>query len=214
MDEREKPDRFLSPGEIEKKSFRILEGLLGEYSGSPAEREVVLRIAHATTEVEWAKTFRFSPDAVVSGVEALRSGAPVITDVEMVRAGIRRSALERTGSPVLCFLNDADVAEDAKRAATTRARAAMRKALPLLDGSIVAIGNAPTALFEVCDLVKKGLCKPALVVGIPVGFVGAAESHDETVTLDCPWITAPGPKGGSPIAAAIVNALIRLAEKE
>jgi len=115
---------------------------------------------------------------------------------------------------VLCLHNDTGVAEDAKRAAATMATAAMRKALPLLDGSIVAIGNAPTALFEVCDLVKKGLCRPALVVGIPVGFVGAAESHDETAALACPWITAPGPRGGSPVAAAIVNALIRLAEKE
>ena len=118
---------------------------MGDYSGTAEEREVVLRIAHATTDVEWAKTFLFSPGAVESGIEAIRRGAPIITDVEMVRSGIRRSAAERTGSPVLCFLNDADVAEEAKRRHTTRARAAMRKALPLLDGAVVAIGNAPTA---------------------------------------------------------------------
>jgi len=214
MDNRtEKPDRFLSPEEIEKKSFGILENLMGDYSGTASEREVVLRIAHATTDVEWAKTFLFSPGAVESGIEAIRRGAPIITDVEMVRAGIRRSAAERTGSAVLCFLNDADVAEDAKHRKTTRARAAMRKALPLLDGAVVAIGNAPTALFEVCDMVEKGLCIPALVAGIPVGFVGAAESHDELTTLDCPWITHAGPRGGSAAAAAIINAVTRLAVK-
>ena len=206
----EKPDRFLSPKEIEKKSFSILEELMGHYGGAPFEREVVLRVAHATTEVEWAKTLRFSPGAVETALSALRRGAPVIADVEMVRAGIRASALERWGNPVLCFLNDPDVAEDARRGNTTRARAAMRKALPLMDGAIVAIGNAPTALFEVCDMVRKGLCRPDLVAGVPVGFVGAAESHHELTTLDIPWITVPGPKGGSPVAAAIVNAIIAI----
>ncbi|MGI6783687.1 MAG: precorrin-8X methylmutase [Aminivibrio sp.] len=210
----EKNDRFLTPAEIEAKSFRILEGLMEDFHAPAPVREVVMRVAHATTEVEWAKTFRFSPGAVESGVAALLRGAPVITDVEMVRAGIRRSALERTESPVLCFLNDPDVAGDAKRRGVTRAAAAMRKAQPLMDGAIVAIGNAPTALFEVCDLVKKGLCRPDLVVGVPVGFVGAAESHEELMTLDCPWITVPGPRGGSAPAAAAVNAIIRLAERE
>ncbi|MGI6253444.1 MAG: precorrin-8X methylmutase [Aminivibrio sp.] len=207
----EKHDRFLSPAAIEEKSFRILEGLMSGFSAPPLIRETVMRVAHATTEVEWAKTFRFSPGAVESGAAALRRGAPIITDVEMVRVGIRRSAAERTGSPVLCFLNDPDVAEDARRGGATRARAAMRKALPLLDGAIVAIGNAPTALFEVCDLVIKGLCRPDLIVGVPIGFVGAAESHEELMTLDCPWITVPGPKGGSAAAAAVVNAIIRIA---
>ena len=210
----EKNDRVLSPAEIEEKSFRILEGLMEGFDAPAPVREVVMRVAHATTEAEWAKTFRFSPGAVESGAAALLRGAPVITDVEMVRAGIRRSALERTESPVLCFLNDPDVAEDAKRRGATRAAAAMRKALPLMDGAVVAIGNAPTALFEVCDLVKKGLCRPGLVVGVPVGFVGAAESHEELTTLDCPWITVPGPRGGSAAAAAVVNAIIRIAERE
>lgn len=215
MDEHtEKNDRFLSPVEIERKSFRILEGLLGEFQASPAEREVVKRIAHATTDVEWAKTFLFSEGAVESGVAAIRQGAPIITDVEMVNVGIRRSALERTGNNVLCFLNDPEVAETAKRENTTRARIAMRRARLCLDGAIVAIGNAPTALFEVCDFVRRDLCRPALIVGVPIGFVGAEESHDELTALECPWITHTGPKGGSPVAAAIVNAIIRLAEKE
>jgi precorrin-8X/cobalt-precorrin-8 methylmutase len=206
-----KHDRDLSPSEIEKKSFRILEELLGDFESPFGIREVIKRVAHATTDVEWAKTFRFSPGAVDSGIEAIRRGAPIVTDVEMVRAGIRRSALERSGSKVFCFLNDSDVAERAKAEGSTRARLALRKALPLLDGAVVAIGNAPTALFELCDLVRRGACRPALVVGVPIGFVGAAESHEELTGIDCPWITVPGPKGGSPAAAAVVNAIIRLA---
>ena len=216
-----KRDRDLSPSEIEEKSFRILEGLLGDFQAPAPEREVMKRVAHATTDVEWAKTFRFSPNAVQAGIEAVRRGAPVVTDVEMVSAGVRRSAAEarrfrnaQDGNETLCFLNDPDVAEEAKRSGTTRARLAMRKALPYLDGAIVAIGNAPTALFEVCDLIRRGECRPALVVGVPIGFVGAAESHDELASLDCEWITASGPKGGSPVAAAVVNAIIRLALKD
>ena len=228
----QKHDRDLSPMEIEEKSFRILEGLLGDFEAPPAVREVIKRIAHATTDVEWAKTFRFSPGAVEAGIEAIRRSAPIVTDVEMVRAGIRGSAsaprdfprcessdatsppetpASQNGSEVLCFLNDPDVVEAAKRSRTTRSRLAMRKALPRLDGAIIAIGNAPTALFEVCDLIRRGACHPALVVGVPIGFVGAAEAHEELASLDCDWITVSGPKGGSPVAAAAVNAIIRLA---
>ena len=205
--------RFLSPSEIEERSFSILEGLLGDFSPGTAEREVVKRIAHATTDVEWARGFLFSKGAAESGIEAILRGAPVVTDVEMVRAGIRRSALERMGGAVFCHLNDPDVIEAAKRENATRARIAMRKALSFLRGGIVAIGNAPTALFEVCHMVRSGKCLPSLVVGVPVGFVGAAESHDELSSLPCPWITCRGPRGGSPVAAAIVNALIAVAEK-
>lgn len=213
-DSRTSSDRYLSPMEIEKKSFRILESLLGDLPLPPGEREIIRRVAHATADVEWAKTLLFSPGAVEEGLRALRAGKPIVTDVEMVRVAIRRSALERTSSEVLCFLDDPDVPREAERRGTTRARTAMRKALPSLDGAIVAIGNAPTALFEVCDMVREGVCRPGLVVGLPIGFVGAAESHEELMTLSCPWITHRGPKGGSPAAAAAVNALIRLAGGE
>ncbi len=213
-------DRSLSPSEIEAKSFRILDGLLGDLALPGDAARVVRRVAHATADAEWARTLRFSPRAVVAGVEAIVHGAPIVVDVEMVRAGVRGSAARARpslngaqdgGNEVLCLLNDPDVAARARSEGTTRARMAMRKALPLLDGAIVAIGNAPTALFEICDLVRAGKCRPALVVGLPIGFVGAAESHDELMSLDCEWITAPGPKGGSPAAAAAVNALLRLA---
>ncbi len=215
-----KSDRDLSPSEIEEKSFRILDGLMGDLPAHADVCRVIKRVAHATADVEWARTLRFSPRAVEAGVEAVVKGAPIITDVEMVRAGVRRSASDARGHlhsasgdavEVLCFLNDPEVVSEARRSGTTRARAAMRRALPLLDGAIVAIGNAPTALFEVCDLIRAGACRPALVVGLPIGFVGAAESHDELASLGCEWITAPGAKGGSAAAAAAVNAILRLA---
>ncbi len=215
MDERARGgDRFLSPREIERKSFRLLEEMLGDFAATPHEREVVKRIAHATTDVAWAKGFFFSKDAVDAGMEAIRRGAPVVTDVEMVRTGIRASTAARSGSGVFCFLNDPDVVETARMENATRARVAMRKALSLHEGAIVAVGNAPTALFEACDCIRLRGYRPALVIGVPIGFVGAAESHDELLSLDCPRITHAGPKGGSPVAAAIVNAIIRLAERD
>ena len=212
MDERVScSDRFLTPEEIERKSFRILEELLGDFAAPPNEREVVKRIAHATTDVEWAKTFFFSEGAVDAGVAGIRRGVSVVTDVEMVRTGIRTPS--SGGSRVFCFLNDPDVVERARGEKTTRARVAIRKALSLFGDATVAIGNAPTALFEVCDLVRSRACRPTLVVGVPIGFVGAAESHRELLSLDCPRITHEGPKGGSPAAAAIVNAIVRIAER-
>jgi precorrin-8X/cobalt-precorrin-8 methylmutase len=130
----------------------------------------------------------------------------------MVRAGIRKDGLESMGGRVLTFLNDPEVAEMARNTENaTRSQMAMRKALPRMEGAIVAIGNAPTALFEIIDRIKAKEASPALVIGMPIGFVGAAESHQELIELDYPSITAPGPKGGSPVAAAIVNALIKLA---
>ena len=203
--------RFMPPEEIEKRSFAILHERMGAFDCAPDEMEIITRIAHATTDVEWAKTFRFHPEAIRSAIEAIRRGCTIVTDVEMVRVGIRKAGLEPFGCRVECLLNDRDVIERAKAEKATRAQMAMRKAVSLMDGGIVAIGNAPTALFEVVDLVKAGKTKPALVVGVPIGFVGAAESHQELMETDCPYITHEGPKGGSPVAASIVNAIVKLA---
>ncbi|EFC91753.1 Precorrin-8X methylmutase CbiC/CobH [Dethiosulfovibrio peptidovorans DSM 11002] len=204
--------RFMAPADIEAKSFRILQEKMGPFYGTKEELAIVTRVAHATADVDFGMSLYIHAGAIKSGLSALRSGAPVITDVEMVRAGIRKDGLESMGGRVLTFLNDPEVAEMARNTENaTRSQMAMRKALPHMEGAIVAIGNAPTALFEIIDRIKAKEASPALVIGMPIGFVGAAESHQELIELDYPSITAPGPKGGSPVAAAIVNALIKLA---
>lgn len=206
--------RFMPPEEIEKKSFAILQSKMGNFTCPPDQLEIVTRIAHATTDVEWAKTFSFHPEAISAGIKALRSGCNILTDVEMVRVGIRKKGLEDLGCTVHCLLNDEEVIRSAREQKATRSQMAMRKGAELMNGGIVVIGNAPTALFEVIDLIKAGVTSPALVVGIPIGFVGAAESHQELIELDHPYITHEGPKGGSPVAASIMNAMIKLAARD
>lgn len=204
--------RFMAPADIEAKSFRILQEKMGPFHGTEDELAIVTRVAHATADVDFGKSLYIHPKAIESAIEALKSGRPIITDVEMVRAGIRKAGLSRWGCEVLTFLGDQDVTEMAKATENaTRSQMAMRKAVAYMDGAIVAIGNAPTALFEVIDRIKAKEASPALVIGVPIGFVGAAESHQELIDLGYPSITAPGPKGGSPVAASIVNALIKLA---
>ncbi|PIE54079.1 MAG: precorrin-8X methylmutase [Dethiosulfovibrio peptidovorans] len=206
--------RFMTPSEIEAKSFRILHEKMGPFHGTEQEKAIVTRVAHATADVEFGLSLYIHPRAIESGLTALRNGSPVITDVEMVRAGIRKQGIQSLGSEVLTFLNDPDVTEMAKSTENaTRSQMAMRKAVSYMDGAIIAIGNAPTALFEVIDRIRAEEAHPALVIGMPIGFVGAAESHQELIDLDYPSITAPGPKGGSPVAASIVNALVKLALK-
>jgi len=201
----------VDPSKIEQKSFSIIDSIVDLSGYGTGEAAVVRRVVHATADPEFAETMVFSEGAVSAGVAALEAGCMIITDVRMLQAGISKGGGldHETG----CYISDPDVAEDAKGAGTTRAVAAMRKAMKLgvLDGSIVAIGNAPTALFEVMRLVGEEGARPALIVGVPVGFVGAAESKEELARLTgVPFITNRGNKGGSPVAAAAVNAMIRL----
>ncbi len=201
----------MKPHEIESKSFEIIRSRLGDYEAPEAVLDVVIRIAHTTGDVEFAKRCTVPEASVRAGVEALRAGGNVVTDVEMVRTGIRSAQVERLGGKVLCFLNDPQVAERARSRGTTRSAAAMVEAADHMEGGVVAIGNAPTALFALCDMVEAGTSRPALIVGVPVGFVGAAESKERLTGLDIPYITVLGERGGSPIAAAAVNALIKRA---
>ncbi len=199
---------------ITLRSKEIILSRLGDFSGSPDELEVVLRVAHTVGDIEFGKSILFSKGAIDAGVAALRAGGRVVADVGMVMAGLRAKRLERLGGRAICLLDDPRTIEMAQRDDTTRSAAAMRRALPLLGGSIVAIGNAPTALFELLALLRDGSARPALVVGTPVGFVGALESKEELWALadEVPRITNLSERGGSPVAAAIVNALIALAE--
>ena len=204
---------FLSPEEIEKKSFGIIEEELGNLNVSEDEKKVIKRVAHAAADVEFAKGIIFHPDALKKGILALKSGSDIVTDVEMVKAGIRKKELETFGNKIYCFLNDEKVLKGAKLKNLPRAVLSMRYAVSHIDGGIVVIGNAPTALFELVSLIREKKVSPALVIGIPVGFVGAEESKRALRRLSIPHITNEGKRGGSAAAAAVINAIIKLAVK-
>jgi precorrin-8X/cobalt-precorrin-8 methylmutase len=205
-------ERIVDPKRIEAESFKIIEGLLADLNLPKEQKEVVKRVVHATVDLDYARGLIFHPCAIGAGLVALRTGKNIVTDVTMVRVGIREEIISDFGGEVVCFVNDEEVVQSSSQSGCTRAAISMRKAYQLMDGGIVAIGNAPTALFEVCYLVRKGEARPALIIGVPVGFVGAVESKKELLTLPVPFITNQGPKGGSSVAVAIVNALLRMAE--
>jgi cobalt-precorrin-5B (C1)-methyltransferase len=203
-----------NPDSITRDSFGIIRDRLGPVSHlSEEDLSIVIRIAHTTGDVEFAKTFRITDGAIRSAVAAVRLGCDVVTDVEMVRTGIRKPKLEAFGGEVRCFLNDPDVVRRAKEEDTTRSAVAMRTAAPYLDGAVVAIGNAPTALYELLSMIEEGDVRPALVVGVPVGFVGAQDSKEALARVNIPQVTVLSERGGSTIAAAIVNGILALAEE-
>ncbi|HDN85153.1 MAG TPA: precorrin-8X methylmutase [Candidatus Aerophobetes bacterium] len=206
--------RYMSPEEIERKSFQIIKEKLGTPDVPEGEIEIIMRVAHATADIEFAQSLIFHPQAVKAGILAIKYGKNIITDVEMVKVGIRAKDLTQFGGKVICLLNDNEVVQIARKKKITRAAVSMEKGVSLMEGAIIAIGNAPTALLEVCELIKQGKIKPALIIGIPVGFVGAEESKKKLRRFSVPFITNEGPRGGSAIAVSIVNALIRLALKE
>jgi precorrin-8X/cobalt-precorrin-8 methylmutase len=203
-----------SPKEIESKSFRIVAKHLANVKLPRAQKEVTARVIHATSDINYAKDMVFHPKAVSSAVSAIRNGKDIVADAKMVKAGVNKKILSGFGGSVVCFIDNKDVAKRASRLNTTRSILAMRKACGPMKGGIVAIGNAPTALFELCDLVKKGVAKPALIIGLPVGFVGAKESKKKLRTLKIPYITNRSRYGGSSAAAACVNALLKIAERK
>lgn len=206
-------DRILDPKKIEDKSFEIIDGLLGSLKMPYEEREVLKRVIHTTTDLGYVETLSFHPLAVSAGLNAIKSGRDIVCDVGMVKTGVNEKVLADFGGRAMCFINDDDVIRTASRLGITRAIAAMRKASELMEGAIVSIGNAPTALFELCDMVKDGKVRPALIIGVPVGFVGAAESKKELSKAAVPFITNHGTKGGSSVAAAITNALLKIAQE-
>lgn len=201
------------PADIERTSMSIIESELKERGiVLPLETQaVVKRVIHTTADFEYADTLRFTPEAVARGVQALRRGVPIVTDTNMAKAGISKPSLTKLGTQVYCFMAEEAVAEQARQNGTTRAVAAMRHAAETMPGALLAVGNAPTALLEIADLIEKGL-RPALVVGVPVGFVNVVESKQRLMqvceTAGVPAIAAMGRKGGSNVAAAICNALL------
>ncbi len=209
-----KDRQYIEPAEIYRRSFALIKEAFGDRWPEGPEQEIIKRIAHTTADVDFALTFQMSDDALKKGVQALRRGKGIVTDVSMVSAGIRKEPLARLGCTLSCLLYDEGVAAEAKERGTTKAAVAIGRAAPLYEGGIVSIGNAPTALFELLDLIRAGKAAPALIVGVPVGFVGAAESKLELMASGVPFISNPSKRGGSPIAATIVNGLCTLAEKD
>lgn len=204
-------DFIKQPMAIENRSMEIIAPHLAGLDLDERAVKVYSRMIHAAGDVDYAPIIRVSSDAIEAGMAALKGGCDIFTDVEMVRTGINKKKLASFGGSVHCLIADPEVAAAAKEAGITRAMASMRRFGQKLNGSIVAIGNAPTALFEVLRMVKEEGLRPACIVGIPVGFVGAADSKQalaENGTI--PYITVQGTKGGSPIAVAAVNAMMYL----
>jgi precorrin-8X/cobalt-precorrin-8 methylmutase len=197
---------------IEEGSFAIIDAEAGQHTFGDAEWQVVRRVIHATADFDFKSIMKFAGNAVSAGVAALRQGAPLVVDVKMIEVGLNAQRLAAYGCDVHCFISDDDVIRSAKEANGTRAAEAMRKARRkgVLDGAIVAIGNAPTALLETARLVRDEGASPALVVGVPVGFVSAAESKEAILATQTPAIVARGRKGGSPVAVAVIHALLLL----
>lgn len=202
------------PADIERTSMEIIAAELAarEISIAPENDAVVRRVIHTTADFDYARNLRFTPGAVEQGVAALQRGAPIVTDTNMALAGISKPSLAALGGVAYCYMADPTVAEKARADGTTRAVAAMHQAAQTCPEAVFAVGNAPTALLALCDLMEQKLLHPSLIVAVPVGFVNVVESKERLFTmctqLGVPCIAAMGRKGGSTVAAAICNALL------
>ena len=198
----------IKPMDIETRSFAIITELLGDRRLDPENEAVIKRVIHTAADLDYADNLVFSPHAVQRGIEALRGGCDIVTDTQMARAGINKTILEKLGGTVHCFMSDPDVAAEAKARGITRAIVSMERAAALSKPCIFAIGNAPTALISLHAQIGAGSLRPALIIGVPVGFVNVVESKELILGLEVPHIVARGRKGGSNVAAAICNALL------
>ena len=198
----------IKPMDIEKRSFEIITEILGDTKLDAENELVIKRVIHTTADFDYVQNLVFSPHAVAQGIEALRGGCDIVTDTQMAKAGINKKILAKLGGEVHCFMADEDVAKEAKERGVTRAIVSMEHAARLPKPCIFAIGNAPTALISIHELIEKGALNPALVIGVPVGFVNVVESKELFVHSDIPHIIARGRKGGSNVAAAVCNAML------
>lgn len=198
----------VNPMGIETKSMAIIESEMKAHNFTDSELPVVKRVIHTTADFEYADLIEFHPEAIKRGIQALKDGSNIYADTNMVMSGINKRKLKELGGEVCNFVHDEDVFKEAKEREITRSMVSIEKACRNENTKIFAIGNAPTALFVLMDLINKGLVKPDLVVGVPVGFVGAEESKEQLRKMDIPFIVIKGRKGGSPVAATILNALM------
>jgi len=201
--------KHILPSDIEKESFRIIKDELEKKAVQiPRDQEpVLMRVIHTTADFDYVESLCFSQDAVSVGIKALKNGAAIVTDTNMALAGINKKALEKLGCNSYCFMADEDVGKKASELGVTRAAVSMQKASILKEKIIFAIGNAPTALIEICNLIEKGF-RPELIIGVPVGFVNVVAAKEMIMKTNVPFIVNRGRKGGSNVAAAICNALL------
>lgn len=197
---------------IEDASMQMIEDEIGEHQYNEKEWPIVRRVIHSTADFDFAGKNKiiFHKDAIESAMNALRNGCSIIVDVNGVIGGLNKQNPKDFGNNIVCNISNPEIMELAKKEGKTRSQVSMRAAISDIDGGIVAIGNAPTALMEIIQMVKEGIVKPALIIGIPVGFINAAESKEELSKLEAPFITNMGRKGGSSSASAIINAIFKL----
>ena len=198
----------VKPMDIEKRSFAIITELLGDTKLDPENELVIKRVIHTSADFDYVQNLVFSEHAVAKGIEAMRGGCDIVTDTQMARAGINKTILSKLGGQAHCFMSDPDVAEEAKERGVTRAIVSMERAAKLPKPCIFAIGNAPTALISLHEQMQAGKLTPALIIGVPVGFVNVVESKELIIGSAVPHIVARGRKGGSNVAAAICNAML------
>lgn len=198
----------LAPAEIEQRSFEIITQEFGGRALDPLQEPIIKRVIHTTADFDYADSLVFTPGVVELAHKLLQSGACIVTDTKMAMSGINQSALSKLGVEVYNFISDVDVAAEAKRRGVTRSAVAMEKAVRLNRPTIFAIGNAPTALIRLYELMEQEDFRPALIIGVPVGFVNVVQAKELILSADVPAIVARGRKGGSNVAAAIVNALM------
>ncbi len=198
----------MRPHEIEKKSFEIIEKELGDTKLDPVQEPIIKRVIHTTADFDYVENLCFSKGAVTTMQDAIRGGACIVTDTQMAKAGINKKELAKYGGEVFCFMGDEDVAAAAKKNGSTRAAASMEKAAAMGQKFIFVVGNAPTALIQLYELMQKGSVSPWGIIGVPVGFVNVTEAKELILGVEVPYIVAKGRKGGSNVAAAICNALL------
>lgn len=196
------------PADIERRSMEIIEEELGDIILPPDEKDIIKRVVHTTADFDYVRNLRFSPGAVRRGLEALKRGCTIVTDTNMACMGISAPGLNKLGAGKVCYMADSDVAQAAREQGTTRAQASMDKAAKLTGPLIIAVGNAPTALLRLKELIEARRIDPDLIIAVPVGFVNVVYAKEEIMKAGVPYITALGRKGGSNVAAAICNALI------
>ena len=198
----------IAPADIEKRSMEIIDQELGNITSPEDKRDIIKRVIHTTADFEFARTMCFSDDAVARGMDALKRGATILTDTNMACTGISAVSLKKLGGQKVCYMADPEIAAIAKKNGSTRATASMDKACDIEGPLIIAIGNAPTALLRLAELIEADKIHPDLVIGVPLGFVNVIASKEAIMKCHVPYIFATGRKGGSAIAAAICNGLI------
>lgn len=199
---------ILKPMDIEKRSFEIISQELGDTDLNEQELLVLKRVIHTTADFDYKKNLVFKNNPVAKGIEALKKGCIIVTDTNMALAGINKPSLKKGGNSAFCYITDDDVAQKAKEKGVTRAQCAVEKAAKLNEPVIFAVGNAPTALIKIDELMNKGELNPVLIIACPVGFVNVVESKELILKHNIPSITSAGRKGGSNVAAAVINAML------